>query len=180
MKILLIGLIVFLSWSSLSTYIYVCRIKGLCDNASSIPLSEVKLSESANENPFTDTLPAKSLNEEMVIASEKLIVYFDFDKSVFQDDKKTEKYYSEVRVYLDQNPKARLTITGHTCANGTNEYNQELGYRRATSAQNYFLIKGIDKNKMLIHSKGESEPVENNNTASGRAKNRRSEIIIQK
>lgn len=179
MKILLIGLIVFISWSALSTYIYVCRIKGLCDNSISIPLNEVKISEPDAVETFKDTLPAKPLLKEIAIAPEKLILYFNFDNSVFQDDRETEKFYSEIRVYFEQNPKAKLNITGHTCSIGTNEYNQDLGYRRAKSVLNYFLVNGITDNKILINSKGESEPVEDNNTASGRANNRRAVIIIK-
>jgi outer membrane protein OmpA-like peptidoglycan-associated protein len=179
MKILLISFIAFISWSALSTYIYVCKIKGLCDNELSVALNEVELSQPAALETLTDTIPAKLMPEGSAIAPEKLIVYFDFNNSLFQDDKETEKFYSETRVYLDQNPNARLHITGHTCDIGTNKYNQDLGSRRAKSVFNYFLINGIPDNKILTNSRGESEPAENNNTASGRAKNRRAEITIK-
>lgn len=180
MKILLIGLIAFIGWSALSTYIYVCKIKGLCDEPTSIQMHAVKSPDAKYPDNLKDTIPVKHPLDEQVLTSENLIIYFDFDKSEFQSNAETGNFIKETKVYLNQNSKARITITGHTCAIGTNEYNQDLGYRRAKSILNYFAINGISENKILINSKGESEPAADNNTVSGRANNRRSEIVIKK
>lgn len=80
---------------------------------------------------------------------------------------------------MDQNLQSRLSITGYTDALGSDEYNLALGYRRAQSLQNYFERKGIPANKIIIDSKGEKQPADDNNTKEGRAKNRRSEITLK-
>jgi OOP family OmpA-OmpF porin len=72
-----------------------------------------------------------------------------------------------------------LSITGHTDAIGSDEYNQALGYRRAKSVQHYFESKGIPANKIIIESKGEKEPADNNSSVTGRANNRRTIITIK-
>ena len=89
-----------------------------------------------------------------------------------------DKYYTEAVNYLKQNEDARLSIMGHTDATGSIVYNQALGYRRAQSLRNYFESKGIQTNRIIIESKGEKEPADNNNTIDGRTKNRRTEITI--
>jgi OOP family OmpA-OmpF porin len=91
----------------------------------------------------------------------------------------TDKYFSESNSYLKQNPQSRLSVTGHTDAIGTDKYNQDLGYRRAQSIRNYFEGKGLAADKIIIESKGEKDPASDNNTESGRSKNRRASIIIK-
>ena len=76
--------------------------------------------------------------------------------------------------------KARLSITGHTDAIGSEEYNLALGFRRAQSVQSYFENKGIPANRIIVESSGEKEPADNNNTTTGRANNRRTVITINK
>jgi len=74
---------------------------------------------------------------------------------------------------------ARISITGHTDAVGTDEYNQALGTRRAESSQTYFIEKGIPRDKIISESRGEKEPADNNNTTEGRANNRRTLTVIK-
>ncbi len=83
------------------------------------------------------------------------------------------------KAYLQKNPQARLSIIGHADELGSKNYNYKLGYKRAGSVRSYFENKGIPKDRITIDSRGETEPVANNNTDAGREKNRRSEIIIK-
>jgi OmpA-OmpF porin, OOP family len=62
---------------------------------------------------------------------------------------------------------------------GSEEYNQALGLRRAQSVQVFFESKGVPANRIIIESRGEKEPVDNNSTTTGRAKNRRTVITIK-
>ena len=131
-----------------------------------------------------DVIPADSLSKssvrEVLVIPENLIIHFAFDKSEFNSDAKTDKYFDESNAFLNQNSQARLSITGYTDAVGSDDYNQGLGYRRAKSTQNYFESKGIPANKIIIESKGEKDPADDNNTTSGRANNRRTVITIKK
>jgi len=175
MRILIIGFIAFSLWSSLSTYIYVCKIKGLCSEPATMQISTV------NHKDFIagDTIRKPTVREQTVFPKD-LITYFAFDKSELNSNAETDKYFNESNAYLDQNSKALLSITGYTDATGTDEYNQALGYRRAQTMQHYFESKGIHANKIILESRGEKDPEDDNNTASGRANNRRTVITIKK
>jgi outer membrane protein OmpA-like peptidoglycan-associated protein len=174
MKILVIGFLVLFGWSALSTYIYVCKIKELCDEPNTVQIDTVNHKEII----AVDTLH-KLLEHESTVIPENLIIHFAFDKSEFSSDAKTNTYFDKSNAYLIQNAQARLSIIGHTDAIGTDEYNQALGYRRAQSVQHYFESKGIPANKIIIESKGEKEPADDNNTTTGRANNRRTAITIK-
>ena len=118
--------------------------------------------------------------QEQVPMPGNLIIYFEFDKDEFNSNSSLDKYFDESLKFLDKNPEARLSIIGHTDAIGSDDYNQALGYRRAQCMQRYFADKGLFTNKIIISSKGEKEPIDDNNTKTGRSKNRRAAITIQK
>jgi outer membrane protein OmpA-like peptidoglycan-associated protein len=174
MKILVIGFLAFFSWSALSTYIYVCKIKGLCNEPITMQIDTVR----QNDVIVGDTLNKPIMRKQAIIPKD-LIIKFAFDKSEFKADTETDNYFNESSAYLDQNIQARLSITGYTDAIGSDEYNQALGYRRAQSMQHYFETKGMHSGKIIIESKGEREPADDNNTAAGRANNRRATITIK-
>jgi len=174
MKILIIGFLAFFGWSALSTHLYVCKIKGLCNEPVTIQTEMTN-----NKDVIAGVTSGKPSGHEQEALPGKLSIYFAFDKSEFNSDSVTDKYFDKSNTYLDQNPQARLSITGYTDAIGSNEYNQALGYRRAQRLQNYFESKGIPANKVIIESKGEKEPVGDNNSSAGRASNRRAVITIK-
>jgi len=175
MRILIIGFLAFLSWSALSTYIYVCKIEGLCNKPEIVQIESVNPADAI----AGDTLD-RPLVREQVMIPETLIIYFAFDKSEFNPDAAADNYFNESNMFLDQNSQAMLSITGHTDAIGSDEYNQALGYRRAQSMQHYFESKGMPANRITLESKGEKEPADDNNTTAGRANNRRSVITVKK
>ena len=175
MKILLIGFLTFIAWSSLSTYIYVCNIQGLCDEPAIIELSAVTQEDTIAKDPMPE--PTVQLN---VIIPKDMVIYFAFDKSEFNPDSQTVNYIHESKAYLDQNLQARLRFTGHTDAVGSDAYNQALGYRRAQSVLHYFESEGITAMNSLVESNGEKAPADNNDTAAGRANNRRTVVTIIK
>ena len=175
MKILIIGFLAFSAWSALSISIYVCKIKGLCDEPVARQISTVGQTDVI----AGDTI-RKPLMQEQVVIPNDLIIHFAFDKSEFISDAETDNYFDESNAYLNINSQARLKITGHTDAIGPDVYNQALGYRRAQSVQHYFESKGLPANRITIESEGEKKPVDDNNTTSGRANNRRAAITIKK
>jgi outer membrane protein OmpA-like peptidoglycan-associated protein len=174
MKFLIIGFLVLFGWSALSYHIYVCKIKGLCNEPTATQIEMV-----SNKDTIAGDTLSKPLAPEKAALPENLSIYFAFDKSEFNSDVVTDRYFDAASAYLNQNSQARLSITGHTDAIGSDEYNQALGYRRAQSVQRYFENKGISAGKIIAESKGEKAPSDDNNTATGRAKNRRTEITIK-
>jgi OOP family OmpA-OmpF porin len=175
MKTLAIGFIVFIGWSALSTYFYVCKIKGLCPAEQNIIVGPVEVNKAYTADSLPNTLASKPAE-----IPEDLLILFEFDKSSFVSDTSVSGYYDKSMAYMFQNSGAGLVITGHTDGKGSDAYNLKLGYRRAEHVQDYFENKGIPAERITIQSKGEKEPVENNNTDKGRSNNRRAVITIKK
>jgi OOP family OmpA-OmpF porin len=102
--------------------------------------------------------------------------FFDFDKSVLKPEGKA-KLDDLVGKVKDINLEVIIAV-GHTDSVGTDAYNQRLSVRRAESVKAYLVSKGIEKNRVYTEGKGEKQPVADNKTAEGRAKNRRVEIEV--
>ncbi|AHZ69273.1 OmpA/MotB [Pseudomonas mandelii JR-1] len=73
-----------------------------------------------------------------------------------------------------------IKVIGHTDSVGSDEYNQALSERRASSVAAYLLSQGIAPSKLTSEGKGESQPLADNETDEGRAKNRRVELHINR
>ncbi len=71
-----------------------------------------------------------------------------------------------------------IIAVGHTDSVGSDAYNQKLSVRRSEAVKAYLVSKGIEKNRVYTEGKGEKQPVADNKTAEGRAKNRRVEIEV--
>ena len=85
---------------------------------------------------------------------------------------------NDVVTILNENPSYKVQIDGHTDAQGKDEYNQDLSDRRAASVKAYLAGKGIAETRLSSTGYGETKPVADNNTAAGRAKNRRVEMTL--
>jgi OOP family OmpA-OmpF porin len=102
--------------------------------------------------------------------------FFDFDKAVLKPEGKA-KLDDLVGKIQGINLEVIIAV-GHTDAVGNDSYNQRLSVRRAESVKAYLVTKGIEKNRVYTEGKGEKQPVADNKTAEGRAKNRRVEIEV--
>jgi len=71
-----------------------------------------------------------------------------------------------------------IIAVGHTDSVGTDAYNQRLSVRRSEAVKAYLTSKGVEKNRVYTEGKGEKQPVADNKTRDGRAKNRRVEIEV--
>ncbi|MDI1239738.1 MAG: OmpA family protein [Polaromonas sp.] len=79
---------------------------------------------------------------------------------------------------LNQNPVTTVTIIGHTDNTGSDAINNPLSIDRANSTRNYLVARGVSGNRIATDGRGEREPIADNNTNEGRAKNRRVEIYV--
>ena len=101
---------------------------------------------------------------------------FDFDKSVLKPAAKTS--LDNLSGQIKSLALEVVIATGHTDSVGTDAYNQKLSVRRADAVKKYLVSKGIADNRIQIEGKGESQPVADNKTDDGRAKNRRVQIEV--
>jgi len=102
--------------------------------------------------------------------------FFDFDKSVLKPEGKA-KLDDLIGKIKGINLEVIIAV-GHTDAVGSDTYNQKLSVRRSEAVKAYLVSKGIEKNRVYTEGKGEKQPVADNKTAEGRAKNRRVEIEV--
>ena len=102
--------------------------------------------------------------------------FFDFDKSVLKPEAK-----SKLDDLISKTGGINLEViiaVGHTDSIGTDAYNQKLSVRRAEAVKAYLVSKGLEKNRVYTEGKGKKQPIADNKTAEGRAKNRRVEIEV--
>ncbi len=79
---------------------------------------------------------------------------------------------------LGAEPTVKLSVEGHTDAVGSAPYNQALSERRAKSVVAYLVSKGVDGARLTPVGYGKTKPVATNDTAEGRAQNRRVDLVV--
>lgn len=101
---------------------------------------------------------------------------FGFDQDSLSSDQ-LDDLQAAAR-FLNDNPNTSVTLEGHTCNMGPEEYNLQLSERRANTAKSFLEEQGVSSNRITVVGKGSSEPIADNSTAEGRERNRRVDAII--
>lgn len=83
-----------------------------------------------------------------------------------------------VAMVLKEYNKTVIEVAGHTDSTGSDQYNQQLSERRASSVANYLVGQGITQQRLMTVGAGEAHPVASNDSEAGRAQNRRVEMTI--
>jgi OOP family OmpA-OmpF porin len=105
-------------------------------------------------------------------------VNFDFDKDTLRPD--AEAILAEAVSILQKYPQLKVEVAGHTDSVGTDQYNQGLSERRAATVYKYLTDNGVTADRLVgPNGFGESRPIDTNDTAEGRARNRRTELNVQ-
>jgi outer membrane protein OmpA-like peptidoglycan-associated protein len=113
--------------------------------------------------------PEKRLEELRAFKFEP--IYFEYDKDNIQEQ--YEAYLIEMIRMVKSHSDLRILITGHTDSDGSDAYNIELSKRRAAALVRFFEKNGLAKSRVEIDFRGEKEPVDRNDTDTGKQKNRR-------
>jgi OOP family OmpA-OmpF porin len=129
--------------------------------------------EAEAPKPKPEPEKPKPVAEKVTFAAD---VLFDFDKAVIKPEGKSklDDISNKVRGI---NLEVVIAI-GHADSVGSDAYNQRLSVRRSESVKAYMVSKGIEPNRVYTEGKGEKQPVADNKTRDGRAKNRRVEIEV--
>lgn len=101
---------------------------------------------------------------------------FDYNSDIFKPGPAFKAYADSVKTYLTEETDKSLLLIGHTCDKGSEDYNLNLGKRRANSVRTYFKNMEV-KASIATKSDGENNPAYSNSTESSRAKNRR--VVVQ-
>jgi len=116
----------------------------------------------------------------LVIVTEKEIkitqqIHFEFDKDKIRPE--SFPILDAVGEVLQQNPKIKIEVQGHTDNKGSAAYNKNLSDRRAASVMKYLTSHGIDKTRLVSHGYGMERPIVPNDSEQNRALNRRVQFI---
>lgn len=103
-------------------------------------------------------------------------VFFDTDKYNLKEESRAE--LNKLANFMEANPKIRIEIGGHTDNQGNAAHNQALSENRAKSVRDYLVKHGVDPQRLSAKGYGQESPVASNDSAEGRAKNRRTEIKV--
>lgn len=142
-----------------------------CDGALEAPKAAPAPAPAAAPAPAP--APAPVAAEKITYAAD---AFFDFDKSVLKPEGRA-KLDDLVGKIQGINLEVIIAV-GHTDSVGTAAYNQRLSVRRAEAVKAYLVSKGIEKNRVYTEGKGKTQPIADNRTAAGRAKNRRVEVEV--
>ena len=113
------------------------------------------------------------VSEKVSFAAEAL---FDFDKAVVKPEGKAA--LDDLMGKLQGMNTEVMIAVGHTDSVGSNAYNDKLSLRRANAVKAYLVSKGLEQARLYTEGKGESQPIAGNDTAAGRAQNRRVTIEV--
>ena len=150
-----------------------------CDGALEAPKAAAPAPAAAAPAPAPAAAPAPAPATAQVAAQKVTYAadaFFDFDKSVLKPEgrAKLDDLVSKIQgINLEV-----IIAVGHTDSVGSDAYNQKLSVRRAEAVKAYLISKGIERNRIYTEGKGEKQPVADNRTAEGRAKNRRVEVEV--
>lgn len=158
------------------------------------PMKEMVITETENQFVMEDIDVSKKTLEELIVFNEEGVtirkegnnlvlsmpelVLFDFNK--YEVKNKVKGSLNTLAKALEENPDIRIKIDGYTDFIGSEGHNLELSVKRAKAIKNYLVDRGVKSSNISIEGYGKQNPIANNATAAGRAKNRRVEFIISR
>ncbi|MGZ3945595.1 MAG: OmpA family protein [Mucilaginibacter sp.] len=127
-----------------------------------------------NKNPFN----LLALLQPIEVGNKVILnnIFFDTNRFLIKDESKTE--LQKLLDFLNLNKTVKIEVSGHTDNVGSDQSNQILSENRAKSVYQYLVANGIDASRLSYKGYGETQPVANNDTDEGRARNRRTEFKI--
>jgi outer membrane protein OmpA-like peptidoglycan-associated protein len=154
-------------WAVLSTYWYMCNIKGVCDVSMAAPVAEAP-------SIMKEATPNATWKQ---VAADPLVVYFGADGDNILTEGVDAKL-KDIVAYMQQNPSAKIAITGHTNAHSDNAYTVRLGQQRADKLKELLVSYGASADAITTNSRGQSQLAAPATTEEGQALNRRAVVSI--
>ena len=139
-----------------------------------VPNSQLKVGDNDIVVPVRVVLNRKAVGYPEIVINN---IFYDYDKATIRPDAALE--LNKIVELLKNNPDVKIELGSHTDARGSDKYNQVLSQRRAQSAVDYIISKGIAKDRIKAKGYGESKPiVQNATTDEDHQRNRRTSIRI--
>ncbi len=144
-------------------------------------LFSVKDRQEPVEEPVEEYVPEPQPEPEPEVVTREVsesgtVAQFQFDSADISESQ-LEDLRAAAR-FLSENPETSVTLEGHTCNMGPEEYNLQLSERRAKAAAEFLESQGISSDRITVVGKGSADPIADNDTREGRERNRRVDAII--
>jgi outer membrane protein OmpA-like peptidoglycan-associated protein len=163
-------------WIAGASYWYVCKVRGDC-KAAAVTTEEIQ--GVVVQTPEQILMASIEEAKEFLSGSGVQKGFFSSSSATGDMSGVSTEYLEKLKLVFDNNPSAKVEVTGHADITGPAAFNRELGLKRADYVKTYLVNAGINADQIVTSSMGSSEPAEPNNTAEGRAANRRTEIKIK-
>jgi outer membrane protein OmpA-like peptidoglycan-associated protein len=151
-------------------------LDGILDPVDQCPFDPETKNGYLDEDGCPDTGPSRVIvQKEKIVITER--VFFEYNRAVIQQI--SFELLTEVAGVINDHPRiTRIQVEGHTDSDGSDTYNQKLSAARAQAVVDFLIGAGVDTGRLVSKGFGESLPIDTNNTADGKAKNRRVEFTI--
>ena len=111
--------------------------------------------------------------------AESMILAIKFENASSKINEKDSPQLKEYVEFMKRNSAYDVTVIGHTDSKGSASFNQKLSEERAKAVESELIKGGVKASRVSAMGKGEEEPIADNNTAEGRAENRRIEVKLK-
>ncbi len=132
------------------------------------------MSQKIADSTYHIDIPLKPIKANATIVLNNIF----FDVNSFEIRPESTVELDQIVALMKDNPSLRIQINGHTDNVGKPQDNLLLSRNRSKAVVNYLISKGIEANRLASQGYGETQPLADNNTAEGRAKNRRTEMKV--
>lgn len=173
----MIGLIVL---ATAITVLFVQSAPKVQQPAAQQTAQQTEAQQPITQQPPIEQPPAATPPTAVVVKPEKMIlkgVQFDYDKDILQPQ--SYPILNNIVTLAKQHPEWKFRLTGHTDSWGDDAYNMNLSLRRVQAVKYYLVNQGIADSRLTVVGKGRSERITTNDTADGRAQNRRVELEVE-
>lgn len=128
----------------------------------------------SSKDPVLKDVPMKPIKAGQSIVLKN--IFYETDKFDLKEESKTE--LTKLIDFLNKNPKVHFEIRGHTDNVGSKPYNQTLSEKSAKTVYDYLITAGIPATRLTSKGYGDTKPISDNTTDTGRSQNRRTEFLI--
>jgi outer membrane protein OmpA-like peptidoglycan-associated protein len=173
--IILLSVLLFV-WIAGSSYVYVCNVRKDCCVEKTAEKASIAVPEASKG--ISDTLRAAAVVPQIPVPPMH-IIYFDLNKSICSLKAENISHFELLKKYLSANAGKKVKVAGHSDAAGPEWIKEKISAQRAEFIRQKLSEAGIALGAIETVAESDHKPAMDNGTPEGRAKNRRTEILIQ-